>query len=71
MTDMQIRKEGCRALVDALGHVDAKRFVALIQRERFDYTEWRRALWPDKTVDQVSQAARDRRRRQSPRDDRE
>jgi hypothetical protein len=63
MTDMQIRQEGYRALVHALGDVDAERFVALIQREHFDYTEWQRTLWADKTVEQISQAAKESRRR--------
>lgn len=62
MTDMQIRQEGYRALVQALGDVDAERFVSLIQRERFDYTEWQRTLWPDKTVEQISQMATEQRR---------
>ncbi len=65
MTDMQIRQQGYRALVEALGDVDAERFVSLIQRERFDYTEWRRSLWPDKTLEQISQLAMEQRRQQS------
>ncbi len=64
MTDMQIRQEGYRALVRALGEVDAERFVALIQRERFDYTEWQRTLWADKTVEQISQMAMEHRRKE-------
>jgi hypothetical protein len=62
MTDMQIKQEGFRALMDALGKVDAERFVVLIQRERFDYTEWQRTLWPEKSIQQISQAATEHRR---------
>jgi len=56
--DAQIRTAGLRALVAALGDVHAERFIALIQREPFDYTEWQRTLWPEKMdLEELSQAA--------------
>lgn len=57
LTDTEIRAAGVRALVDALGEVQAEKFVALIQREPFDYTEWQRTLWPEKTLEEISAAA--------------
>ncbi|MDR1884379.1 MAG: hypothetical protein LBR26_16615 [Prevotella sp.] len=33
---------GIRCLNDELGILDAERFVALLLREPFDYTEWRK-----------------------------
>ncbi len=39
-TDTEIRTTGFRALVAALGDVQAEKFIALIQREPFDYTQW-------------------------------
>jgi len=56
-TDTQIRSEGLRALHDALGTVEAERFITLLLREPFDYTTWQRTLWPDKSVEQISTAA--------------
>jgi hypothetical protein len=56
-TDTEIKVTGFRALVEALGDVQAEKFIALIQREPFDYTQWQRALWPDKSVEDISQAA--------------
>jgi hypothetical protein len=56
-TDMEIKVKGFRALVEALGDVQAEKFIALIQREPFDYTQWQRTLWPDKSVEEISQAA--------------
>ena len=61
-TDAEIKATGFRALVAALGNVQAEKFVALIQREPFDYTRWQRALWPDKSIEKISQAAMKRRR---------
>ena len=57
VTDTEIRTTGFRALVAALGDVQAERFIALIQREPFDYTQWHRTLWPDKSIEEISQAA--------------
>jgi hypothetical protein len=43
--------------VEALGPVEAERFITLILREPSDYTQWQRHLWADKGVDEVSKAA--------------
>jgi hypothetical protein len=61
-TDTELRVDGLRALADALGAVEAERFVTLILREPFDYTQWQRKLWPDKTVDEISAAAMESRK---------
>ena len=62
MTDTEIKTVAVRALVDALGNVQAERFIALIRREPFDYTQWHRTLWPDKSVVDISGAAMKNRR---------
>jgi len=40
-----------RVLAERLGLVDAERFVVLLRREPFDYTEWRQNLHKDMTLD--------------------
>jgi hypothetical protein len=57
ITDTEIKLAGFQALVAALGDVQAEKFIALIQREPFDYTQWQRNLWPDKSIEDISQAA--------------
>lgn len=57
-TDTDIRFEGIRALMQVLGTVEAERFIALINRERFDYTEWRKSQWQDETVESLATRAR-------------
>ena len=47
-------------LVENLGLVEAERFIALMNREGFDYTEWRKDLWSGKTVEEVSSLAMSR-----------
>jgi hypothetical protein len=61
ITDAEIKTAGFRALVAALGDVQAEKFIALIQREPFDYTRWQRTLWPDKSIEEISQAAMEHR----------
>ena len=52
-TDTLIRHEGMLALRERLGLVEAERFIALVRREPFDYTEWQQTLWQDKSVEDV------------------
>lgn len=57
MTDTEIRVKGLNALTEHLGTVEAERFVALIQREPFDYTSWQRDLFEERSVEEISRAA--------------
>jgi len=50
-TDMVLRTEGMRILAKNLGIVDCERFITIIMREPFDYTEWRQNLFVDETLD--------------------
>jgi hypothetical protein len=57
-TDMLIRYEGMRALRERLSPVEAEKFIVLIRREPFDYTEWQQTLWQNKSVDELFEAAK-------------
>ena len=57
MTDTEIRVKGAAALSATLGSVEAERFIALIQREPFDYTHWQQSLFDDRSVADISSAA--------------
>lgn len=56
-TDTELRTAGLRALSTALGPVQAERFVALLLREPFDYTDWQRTLWRDVALGDLSAQA--------------
>lgn len=56
-TDSELRAEGMSALTQALGLVEAERFIVSLARESFDYTEWRRTHLPQMSVKQISAAA--------------
>ena len=56
-TGMLIKHEGFQAIFEKLDLVEAERFIALIKRDNFDYTEWRRSLWENVTVEDLSRKA--------------
>jgi len=58
MTDTLLKTKAMDVLVKTLGVVEAERFIALILREPFDYTEWRRDnLVDDITVSELNRQA--------------
>jgi hypothetical protein len=58
-SDTLIKSEGMKILRDSLGLVDAEKFIMLIKREPFDYTEWQTHLWEGKSVDDIFKAAKE------------
>lgn len=59
MTDTEIKTKGMQVLTQHLGLVEAARFIALIQRERIDYTEWRQGMSDDLNPEEISRRAMD------------
>ncbi len=57
LTDTEIRIKGLRALVNSLGDVNAEKFISLISKDPFDYTEWQSTLWNTQTVETLSENA--------------
>ena len=52
-SDSALRYEAMGALMQTLGLVDAERFISMIKRDTFDYTEWRRSLWNEMTIEEI------------------
>ena len=59
MTDTVLSRNAVQCLVDKFGIVDAERFISLINKERFDYTEWQRDLFDGMTAKEILKAASD------------
>jgi hypothetical protein len=57
ITDTEIRVKGIQILAQYLGDIEMERFVALIQREPFDYTQWRQTINTDERVEDISKKA--------------
>ena len=56
-TDTGIKIDGTKTLIDALGELEAERYIALITREPFDYTQWQKDMWAEKSIEEISNAA--------------
>ncbi len=57
ITDTEIKTKGIHILAEHLGDVEAERFIALIQREPFDYTKWRESMDEDLSIEEISRKA--------------
>ena len=56
-TDTALKRQGMSILIQELGYVDAERFVALMNREPFDYSRWRQENLENDTVKIISAKA--------------
>lgn len=61
ITDTELKILGVEALIKTLGELNAERFISLLLREAFDYTQWQRVLWTEKSIEEISQMAMDHR----------
>jgi len=57
ITDTEIRVKGVQVLAQYLGDIEMERFIALIQREPFDYTKWRQTIDDDESIESISKKA--------------
>jgi len=48
---------GIKILIEQLGNVNAERFISLIIREPFDYTNWQKNLFKGMTIEEISDDA--------------
>jgi len=61
MTDTVLKQSMIKHLIDNLGNVQTERFIALIIKEPFDYTEWQNNLYESMTVEELSKKAMENR----------
>jgi hypothetical protein len=58
MNETVLMKTGMKILIEQLGNIEAERFVSILLREPFDYTEWRKNnLCIGMTVEEISKEA--------------
>lgn len=57
ITDTEIKSRGVQILATHLGDVEMERFIALIQREPFDYTKWHQNMDDDVSLEELSRKA--------------
>ena len=45
MTDSELKSKCFTILAEQVGNVEMERFVMLLNRDTFDYTEWRKPIY--------------------------
>ena len=56
-TDAILRNEAIDLLIETFGALETERFITSIKNSKFDYTEWQRHLWKDKSIDELHNMA--------------
>lgn len=54
---MEIMNKGMNCLIQQMGIVEAEKFISIINREKFDYTEWQRHLFENMELEEINKAA--------------
>jgi hypothetical protein len=58
MNDTILLRTGMKILIEQLGNIEAEKFVSILLREPFDYTEWRKNnVCAGMTVEEISKEA--------------
>jgi hypothetical protein len=57
ISDTEIKVKGVQILAEYLGDIEMERFIALIQREPFDYTKWHQQLDDEMSIEEISRSA--------------
>lgn len=57
LSDEELVEQGYACLLEHLGTIGTERFISYIKRERFDYTQWRKGLFKDKSSKEIIEAA--------------
>jgi len=52
-SDTLIKSDGMRVLAEKLGIIEAERFITLVLREPFNYTDWQRNLYGNMGVKEL------------------
>ena len=63
-TDNIVRVDAINILLANLGEVDTERFISMIKRDTFDYTEWRCELFKGKSIEEIHAMATEYERKQ-------
>lgn len=54
---VEVMERGMQCLIEGLGYIEAEQFISLVNRERFDYTEWRKRYFGSMSAEEFNNAA--------------
>ena len=56
-TETVLKIEAMDLLLKTFGALETERFITSIKSNNFDYTEWHKNLWRDKTIEEIHKMA--------------
>ena len=56
-TETALKVEVMDLLLKTFGVLETERFITSIKSNNFDYTEWRKNLWADKSINEIHEMA--------------
>ena len=56
-TETVIKTEAMDLLLKTFGVLETEMFITSIKSNNFDYTEWRKSLWNDKSIEEIHEIA--------------
>jgi hypothetical protein len=59
MNEAVLKQSAMRHLIDKFGVVETERFISLVIKEPIDYTEWRKDMYDNMSVRELSAKAMD------------
>jgi hypothetical protein len=57
ITDTVLKAEAIDLLLKTFGVLETERFITSIKSNNFDYTEWHKDLWKDKSINEIHNMA--------------
>ena len=52
-SDYEICDDGLKLLFSKMDILEAEKFIILMKQDKFDYTQWRKNLWEDKSLEDI------------------
>ncbi len=52
-SDFEICDEGLKILFSGMDSLEVEKFIILIKQDKFDYTEWRKTLWENQSLEEI------------------
>ena len=52
-----LKVEAMDLLLKTFGVLETERFISIIKNSNFDYTEWHKDLWKDKSIEEIHKMA--------------
>ena len=57
MSTVELLDKGMKCVREGLGDIESEEFIAIVMRERFDYTKWQENLYDGMSLEEISAEA--------------